>query len=177
MRPKEKPQAEPFERTKYTHSGTMGSVPSLFATACNYLGIGHLRPLMRQHRFRGQTQEDFDAIQFSDSVSEHDLGETLAVPVTNDWWLPFSPILMVVLIGGVRASLRMDFHSLAGFPPCQQGRVSSRYLTSNRRNRRSPTLSRRPSSEWSVRVVEKPLKSGLTRVRQENRLDGSLYWP
>ncbi|MEC7428277.1 MAG: hypothetical protein VXZ63_08875 [Planctomycetota bacterium] len=42
MRPKEKLQAEPFERTKYTHSGTMGSVPSPFATACNYLGIGYI---------------------------------------------------------------------------------------------------------------------------------------
>ena len=28
MRPEEKRQAEPVERTRYTHSGTLGSVPS-----------------------------------------------------------------------------------------------------------------------------------------------------
>ena len=158
----------------------MGSVSSPFASAQKYLGMGYITafdaavpPPSGRH-----TYEYFDAIQFSDyPVSEHDLGETLAVPVTDDWWLPFSPILMGGPDRGRSGFLRMDFHSLAGFPPCQQGRVSSIYLTSNRRNRRSPTLSRRPRSEWSVRVVEKPLKSGLTRVRQENRLDGSLYWP
>ena len=130
-------------------------------------------PLSERH-----THEDFDAIQFSDySVSEHDLGESLAVPRRNDCGLPSSPVLMGGPERGRSGFVRMDFHSRVGFPPCHQGRVSSRYPTSNRRNRRSPTLSRRPRSEWSVRVVEKPLTSGLTRVRQENRLDGSLYWP
>ena len=84
MRPKEKLQAERFKRTKYTHSGTMGSVSNPFASAQKYLGIGYITafdaavpPPSGRH-----TYEYFDAIQFSDyPVSEHDLGKTLAVPV------------------------------------------------------------------------------------------------
>ena len=39
-----------------------------------------------------QTHEDFDAIQFSDyPVSEHDLGESLAVPMRQWLLAPFQP--------------------------------------------------------------------------------------
>ena len=41
MRPEEKRQAEPVRRTAITHSGTMGSVPSTFATGYKYAGLGY----------------------------------------------------------------------------------------------------------------------------------------
>jgi formylmethanofuran dehydrogenase subunit A len=41
MRPEEKRQAEPVRRTPRTHSGTMGSVPSTFATGYKYAGLGY----------------------------------------------------------------------------------------------------------------------------------------
>lgn len=41
MRPEEKRQAEPVMRTARTHSGTMGSVPSTFATGYKYAGLGY----------------------------------------------------------------------------------------------------------------------------------------
>ncbi len=41
MRPEEKRKAEPVHRTATTHSGTMGSVPSTFATGYKYLGLGY----------------------------------------------------------------------------------------------------------------------------------------
>ena len=41
MRPEEKRRAEPVRRTAVTHSGTMGSVPSTFATGYKYLGMGY----------------------------------------------------------------------------------------------------------------------------------------
>jgi formylmethanofuran dehydrogenase subunit A len=41
MRPEEKRKAEPVRRTATTHSGTMGSVPSTFATGYKYLGLGY----------------------------------------------------------------------------------------------------------------------------------------
>ena len=41
MRPEEKRQAEPVPRTPKTHSGTMGSVPSTFATGYKYIGLGY----------------------------------------------------------------------------------------------------------------------------------------
>ena len=41
MRPEEKRQAEPVPRTANTHSGTMGSVPSTFATGYKYIGLGY----------------------------------------------------------------------------------------------------------------------------------------
>jgi len=41
MRPEEKRKAEPVRRTAITHSGTMGSVPSTFATGYKYLGLGY----------------------------------------------------------------------------------------------------------------------------------------
>ncbi len=41
MRPEEKRQAEPVRRTAITHSGTMGSVPSTFATGYKYAGMGY----------------------------------------------------------------------------------------------------------------------------------------
>ncbi|MBI1904267.1 MAG: formylmethanofuran dehydrogenase subunit A [Planctomycetia bacterium] len=41
MRPEEKRRAEPVRRTAITHSGTMGSVPSTFATGYSYAGLGY----------------------------------------------------------------------------------------------------------------------------------------
>jgi formylmethanofuran dehydrogenase subunit A len=41
MRPEEKRKAEPVRRTANTHSGTMGSVPSTFATGYKYAGLGY----------------------------------------------------------------------------------------------------------------------------------------
>ncbi len=41
MRPEEKRKAEPVRRTAITHSGTMGSVPSTFATGYKYAGMGY----------------------------------------------------------------------------------------------------------------------------------------
>ena len=41
MRPEEKRKAEPVRRTSKTHSGTMGSVPSTFATGYKYVGLGY----------------------------------------------------------------------------------------------------------------------------------------
>lgn len=41
MRPEEKRKSEPVHRTPLTRSGTMGSVPSTFATAYKYLGLGY----------------------------------------------------------------------------------------------------------------------------------------
>ena len=41
MRPEEKRKAEHLHRTDLTHSGTMGSVPSTFATGYKYAGLGY----------------------------------------------------------------------------------------------------------------------------------------
>lgn len=41
MRPEEKRKAEVLHRTATTHSGTMGSVPSTFATGYKYAGLGY----------------------------------------------------------------------------------------------------------------------------------------
>jgi formylmethanofuran dehydrogenase subunit A len=41
MRPEEKREAEPVRRTALTHSGTMGSVPSTFATGYKYAALGY----------------------------------------------------------------------------------------------------------------------------------------
>jgi formylmethanofuran dehydrogenase subunit A len=41
MRPEQKRRAEPVHRTLDTHSGTMGSVPSTFATGYKYIGMGY----------------------------------------------------------------------------------------------------------------------------------------
>ncbi|MFV1964173.1 MAG: formylmethanofuran dehydrogenase subunit A [Pirellulaceae bacterium] len=41
MRPEEKRRSEPVLRTPKTHSGTMGSVPSTFATGYKYMGLGY----------------------------------------------------------------------------------------------------------------------------------------
>jgi formylmethanofuran dehydrogenase subunit A len=41
MRPEEKRKAAPVMRTATTHSGTMGSVPSTFATGYKYAGMGY----------------------------------------------------------------------------------------------------------------------------------------
>ena len=41
MRPEEKRKAEVLHRTANTHSGTMGSVPSTFATGYKYAGLGY----------------------------------------------------------------------------------------------------------------------------------------
>ena len=41
MRPEEKRKAAPVPRTAITHSGTMGSVPSTFATGYKYIGLGY----------------------------------------------------------------------------------------------------------------------------------------
>src|SRR5262245_46566776 len=62
MRPEEKRKAEVIHRTANTHSGTMGSVPSTFATGYKYLGMGYttafdaaVPPLNARH-----THEEFD---------------------------------------------------------------------------------------------------------------------
>ncbi len=62
MRPEEKRKAEPVRRTRHTHSGTMGSVPSTFATGYKYIGLGYttafdaaVPPLSARH-----THEEFD---------------------------------------------------------------------------------------------------------------------
>ncbi len=41
MRPEDRRLAEPVRRTSKTHSGTMGSVPSTFATGYKYAGMGY----------------------------------------------------------------------------------------------------------------------------------------
>lgn len=62
MRPEEKRKAEPVQRTATTHSGTMGSVPSTFATGYKYAGLGYttafdaaIPPLAARH-----VHEEFD---------------------------------------------------------------------------------------------------------------------
>lgn len=61
MRPEEKRKAEPVYRTATTHSGTMGSVPSTFATGYKYAALGYttafdaaVPPLAARH-----THEEF----------------------------------------------------------------------------------------------------------------------
>ena len=41
MRPEEKRHGEVMPRTANTHSGTLGSVPSTFATGYRYIGLGY----------------------------------------------------------------------------------------------------------------------------------------
>lgn len=41
MRPEEKRKGEQMRRTNITHSGTLGSVPSTFATGYKYIGMGY----------------------------------------------------------------------------------------------------------------------------------------
>jgi formylmethanofuran dehydrogenase subunit A len=62
MRPEEKRLARPVMRTASTHSGTMGSVPSTFATGYKYAGMGYttafdaaIPPLAARH-----VHEEFD---------------------------------------------------------------------------------------------------------------------
>ncbi len=62
MRPEEKRKAELIHSTKLTHSGTMGSVPSTFATGYKYAGLGYttafdaaIPPLGARH-----AHEEFD---------------------------------------------------------------------------------------------------------------------
>ena len=62
MRPEEKRKAEVIHSTKLTHSGTMGSVPSTFATGYKYAGLGYttafdaaIPPLGARH-----AHEEFD---------------------------------------------------------------------------------------------------------------------
>ncbi len=62
MLPEEKRRAAPVPRTRWTHSGTMGSVPSTFATGYKYLGMGYttafdaaVPPLSARH-----AHEEFD---------------------------------------------------------------------------------------------------------------------
>ncbi|MDX1944364.1 MAG: formylmethanofuran dehydrogenase subunit A [Pirellulaceae bacterium] len=62
MRPEEKRGAEKIHRTATTHSGTMGSVPSTFATGYKYIGLGYttafdaaVPPLSARH-----THEEFE---------------------------------------------------------------------------------------------------------------------
>jgi formylmethanofuran dehydrogenase subunit A len=62
MRPEEKRLAKPVMRTATTHSGTMGSVPSTFATGYKYAGMGYttafdaaIPPLAARH-----VHEEFD---------------------------------------------------------------------------------------------------------------------
>lgn len=41
LRPEEKRKSEPVRRTASTHSGTLGSIPSTFATGYKYAGLGY----------------------------------------------------------------------------------------------------------------------------------------
>ncbi len=49
MCPEQKRRGEPVRRTKITHSGTMGSVPSTFATGYKYAGPGLHHGVRRRH--------------------------------------------------------------------------------------------------------------------------------
>ena len=49
MCPEQKRRGEPVRRTRITHSGTMGSVPSTFATGYKYAGPGLHHGLRRRH--------------------------------------------------------------------------------------------------------------------------------
>jgi len=62
MRPEEKRRGEHVKRTALTHSGTMGSTPSTFATGYKYIGLGYttafdaaVPPLSARH-----THEEFE---------------------------------------------------------------------------------------------------------------------
>lgn len=62
MRPEDKRHAEKVKRTTHTHSGTLGSVPSTFATGYKYAGLGYttafdaaIPPLSARH-----AHEEFD---------------------------------------------------------------------------------------------------------------------
>src|SRR6185436_4940044 len=62
MRPEEKRKGEKISRTAVSHSGTMGSVPSTFATGYKYAGLGYttafdaaVPPLAARH-----THEEFE---------------------------------------------------------------------------------------------------------------------
>ncbi|MCL4201874.1 MAG: formylmethanofuran dehydrogenase subunit A [Pirellulaceae bacterium] len=62
MRPEEKRHGEVVPRTEITHSGTLGSVPSTFATGYKYIGLGYtsafdaaVPPLAARH-----THEEFE---------------------------------------------------------------------------------------------------------------------
>jgi formylmethanofuran dehydrogenase subunit A len=62
MRPEEKRNGEKIHRTAVSHSGTMGSVPSTFATGYKYIGLGYttafdaaVPPLSARH-----THEEFE---------------------------------------------------------------------------------------------------------------------
>src|SRR5688572_8566108 len=62
MRPEEKRNGEKIHRTSVSHSGTMGSVPSTFATGYKYIGLGYttafdaaVPPLAARH-----THEEFE---------------------------------------------------------------------------------------------------------------------
>ena len=62
MRPEEKRRSPVVKRTKHTHSGTLGSVPSTFATGYKYVGLGYttafdaaVPPLAARH-----AHEEFD---------------------------------------------------------------------------------------------------------------------
>lgn len=61
LRPEDKRRAEPVRRTAISHSGTMGAVPSTFATGYKYIGLGYttafdaaVPPLSARH-----THEEF----------------------------------------------------------------------------------------------------------------------
>ena len=61
LRPEDKRRDEPVRRTAITHSGTMGAVPSTFATGYKYIGLGYttafdaaVPPLSARH-----THEEF----------------------------------------------------------------------------------------------------------------------
>ena len=54
MRPEEKRRDAPVRRTARTHSGTMGSVPSTFATGYKYAGHGLHHGLRRRHSAAGR---------------------------------------------------------------------------------------------------------------------------
>ena len=69
MRPEEKRRDEPIPRTPKTHSGTMGSVPSTFATGYKYVGMGYttafdaaVPPLSARHALNEQVSELEDSL-------------------------------------------------------------------------------------------------------------------
>lgn len=50
MRPEDKRRGEVLHRTAITHSGTMGAVPSTFATGYKYIGLGYTTAFLLRRR-------------------------------------------------------------------------------------------------------------------------------
>ena len=87
MRPEEKRRDPPIHRTAKTHSGTMGSVPSTFATGYKYIGLGYTTA--------------FDAASKQSGTRR----ETLAGIYEQDWLAP--KLALARKVASVTASVPM----------------------------------------------------------------------